>query len=258
LIGHHIRSHRIDLQLATELREILPDDNGRVRAVVTSRGEEIACGFVALTVGVSPNIEMVKNSGIETNRGVLVNEFLETSVPDVYAGGDCAEFRTPKPGQLKVEQLWYTGRMHGEVIARSICGERTEYDRGIWFNSAKFFDIEYQTYGYVPNTPVEGVHSLYWEHPDGHRCVRIVYSLADHTVLGFNLLGVRYRHQVCAVWIHEKRTLEYVLAHLRDANFDPEFFTRYEPEVIRLYNQHTGNGHIALKKRKGVLSRIFG
>lgn len=56
MIEAHIKKHKVDLRLGTELKEILPDDNGRVRAVVTSDDETIPCGFVGLTVGVSPSI----------------------------------------------------------------------------------------------------------------------------------------------------------------------------------------------------------
>jgi NAD(P)H-nitrite reductase large subunit len=258
LVGRHILAHEIDLRLATELREILPDGNGRVRAVATSTGEEISCGFVMLAIGASPNIEVVRGSNIETDRGVLVNGYLETNIPDVYAGGDCAEFRSPKLGQTRIEQLWYTGRMHGELLARNICGERAEYERGILFNSAKFLDIEYQTYGMAPNFPMEGIDSLYWEHPDGQRSIRIYYSTHERTVTGFNLLGVRYRHQVCASWIHEKRSVEYVLQHLGEANFDPEFFRRFEKDVVALYNSRNEGRGLTPKSSKRLLKRIFG
>ncbi|WP_456429953.1 NAD(P)/FAD-dependent oxidoreductase, partial [Rhodocaloribacter sp.] len=175
MVGRQIRSHGIDLRLGTELKAILGDEEGRVRAVVTSAGEEIACGFVGLTVGVHPNVDLARASGIETNRGVLVNRYFETSAPDVYAAGDCAEFREPLPGRKPVEQLWYTGRMHGRVLAHTLCSRRTPYRPGVFFNSAKFFDLEYQTYGDVPPTLGPGERTLYWEHPNGDRCIRINY-----------------------------------------------------------------------------------
>src|SRR5688572_14748124 len=89
LISQHIRSHRIDLRLNTELKEIQNDGNGKVKSILTNNGEEISCQFVGLAVGVCPNIEFLKDSGIKTNRGVLVDEFLQTNIPDVYASGDC-------------------------------------------------------------------------------------------------------------------------------------------------------------------------
>ncbi|MBS1912181.1 MAG: NAD(P)/FAD-dependent oxidoreductase [Bacteroidetes bacterium] len=256
MVGRHIREHGVDLRLSCQLREILPDENGRARAVITDDGERIDCEFVALTAGVSPNIDVVKNSEVDTARGVLVNEFMETNVPDVYAIGDCAEFRDPKPGHPRVEQLWYTGKMHGEVVARTICGQRTPYERGVWFNSAKFFDIEYQTYGFVAPANRDGEKTLYWEHQDGRRCVRINYLAEDHSVVGVNVFGIRFRQQVFEHWIREKKSIEHVLENLRAANFDPEFFPRFEQDVVALFNAQSG-ADIRPKTRRDLRSTIF-
>ncbi len=74
------------LKLGTELKEILPDEQGRVGAVVTNKGERIECQLVGLTPGVHPNIDVVRGTKIDTGRGVLVNDFLETNIPDVLLG----------------------------------------------------------------------------------------------------------------------------------------------------------------------------
>lgn len=255
MISRHILEHGIDLRLQSELKEILADDNGRARAVVTKSGEEIACQFVGLTAGVSPNLDVVKSSKIATKRGVLVSEFLETNVPDVYAAGDCAEL-VGTDGKSHVEQLWYTGRMQAEALAQTICGTRTKYERGILFNSAKFLDIEYQTYGSVPNVLHSSDRTLYWEHADGHHSIRLVYNAADDAITGFNLFGIRYRQAVCERWIKERRTLQYVLEHLGEANFDPEFFKQYESEIVALYNRQHPEKPLALKAKRGLFSTL--
>lgn len=232
LISRHIRSHHVDLKLETELNEILPDESGRVKAVVTRRGEVVPGQFVGLTVGVSPNIDFLKDSGIATNRGVLVNEFLETNVPDVYALGDCVERTYELPGRRRIEQVWYTGRMMGEVLAQTICGDKTKYEPGPWFNSAKFFDIEFQTYGNVPQELSESESDFYWEHKSGLKCMHLVWDKNSNQFLGINSLGIRLRHECFDRWIREKRSIQYILSHLTEANFDPEFFPRYESEIL--------------------------
>lgn len=258
LIGRHIASHHVDLRLQTELREILPDENGRVGAVITGGGERIPCGFVGLTAGVSPNVDFLKDSDLDVERGVMVNECFETNVPDVYAIGDCAQFRQPPPGRRPVEQVWYTGKMHGETVAKTICGDRACYTPGIWFNSAKFFDIEYQTYGMVLNQHRDGKDSFYWEHPNGEKCVRILYDRETNAVLGFNFFGIRARHTVCEKWIAEKVPLADALAHLGALNFDPEFFPGFENHMIRQYNESYPENPVRLKTRKGLFSKLMG
>ena len=256
IISRHIIEHGIDLRLSTELKEIVGGENGRVSAVITNKNEKIPCQFVGLTVGVHPNIEVVKESKIETGRGVLVNEHLETNIENVYAAGDCVEIKTSEGERNKIEQLWYTGRLQARALAQTLCGNRTRYDRGIWFNSAKFLDIEYQTYGFVSSKRGPGEKSFYWEHKKGKKCIRMVYNEKSGIVIGVNLFGIRGRHRVYEKWIREKRTVEYILAHLRDANFDPEFFVRHESEIISLFNKENPDKQIQLQPKNYMIQRL--
>ncbi|MBR9975170.1 MAG: NAD(P)/FAD-dependent oxidoreductase [Bacteroidetes bacterium] len=250
MINRHILSHGIRLRLSTELAKILPDSAGRVRAVRSSDGDEIPCQFVGITAGVHPNIILCEGSEIATGRGILVNEYFETTIPNVFAIGDCAEIVATDGGRNRIEQLWYTAGMHGEALAAHLCGERKPYDRGILFNSAKFLDIEYQTYGYVPPV-LDDVQTLYWEHPAGEQAIRIVYDQRD-VVIGFNLMGIRYRHRVCERWIAEKKTVPYVLEHLGEGNFDPEFFVQSEQCLIDLWNRTHPERTLQLHRKRGL------
>ena len=235
LISRHIRTHHVNLLLGTELKEIAGDKSGRVQAIITNKDETIPCQFVGLTVGVSPNIDFLKDSGIETTRGVLVNEFLETNVPDVYALGDCVERTYDLPGRRNIEQVWYTGRMMGEVVAQTICDMKTRYEPGPWFNSAKFFDIEYQTYGNVGNEMKPSEEEFYWEHTSGTKCVHLVWSKASREFIGINTFGIRMRHECFDKWLREKKSIDFVMDHLAEANFDPEFFARHEFEINKKF-----------------------
>jgi NAD(P)H-nitrite reductase large subunit len=260
IVGRHIQEHGMSLKLGSELKEIIPGSNGRVKAIRTVQSEEIPCQFVGLTPGVHPNIELLKNTKIETGRGVLVNEFLETNIPDVYSAGDCAEIKPEpdnsqsNPGNAKgrLEQLWYTGKMQAEVLAKNILGERIRYNRGIWYNSAKFLDIEYQTYGFVANKPREGEESFYWEHSSGKICLRLVYSKSDRAILGVNVFGIRLRHRLFENWIMTKKPVEYVVENLCSANFDPEFYKRYEREIVEKFNKENPASKSELKQKKLV------
>jgi NADPH-dependent 2,4-dienoyl-CoA reductase/sulfur reductase-like enzyme len=254
MVSRHLREHHIDLRLQSELKEILPDSTGKkCAAVVTKTGDTFPCGFVGLTVGVSPNVDFLKNTMLEINRGILVNEFLETNIPDVYAAGDCAELRNPRPGRKPIEAVWYTGRMMGETVAHNMVGNTNQqsYFPGIWFNSAKFFDIEYQVYGDIRAQLPEDQSTLFWEHPDGKKSIRLNYDKSSGRVVGFNLMGVRYRHEVCDKWLRDGTQIEEVLHRLGLANFDPEFYPEHEAELTALYNQQTGK-NLKLKQKRGL------
>lgn len=254
LVARHMVEHHIDLRLQEELDEVIDDGTGRVKAIKTKKGEEISCEFVGLTAGVSPNITFLKGSGIEIGRGIKVNAFLETNIPDVYAIGDCAESTEPAPGRRPLEQVWYTGRMMGETVARTITGNRSKYEPGHWFNSAKFFDIEYQTYGVVLPNMAEGHKDFYWEHPEGKICVKIVYDSHSRKFIGINVFGMRMRHEVFDKWLKEAASVEHVLEYLKDANFDPEFYSKYEQAVADKFNAENGTN---IRVKKLSLKRIF-
>jgi NAD(P)H-nitrite reductase large subunit len=81
LIGKHISGHGIDLQFNTQLKEIISDDQNHVTGVLTNTGEKFECQFVGLTAGVKPNIGFLEKNELETDKGILINEYFETSVP---------------------------------------------------------------------------------------------------------------------------------------------------------------------------------
>ena len=239
MLNRHIKNHHIDLRLGVNLKEIISDENGKAKGIVIAEtGEIIDCDVVGLTAGVSPNINFIKESDIKTNRGVLVNRFLETNIPDVFAIGDCAEQHDPIGQRRPIEAVWYTGRMMGEAVAQSICSNRIEYKPGHWFNSAKFFDIEYQTYGWVFAKPRENEAHFHWKHEDDTKCITVCFDKNTNVFLGINTLGIRMRHETFDTWLTEKRDVDYVMNHLSEANFDPEFYKRFEKEILDAYNKN--------------------
>ncbi len=257
MINAHIKKHHIDLRLATNLKEIKADDNGNVKSVIIEEtGEEIMCNVVGLTAGVTPNIDFLKDSDIETGRGVLVNRYLETNKSDIYAIGDCAEQHEAIGNRRPIEAVWYTGRMMGETLAQTLCGNRIAYQPGHWFNSAKFFDIEYQTYGWVHDKKGKPDYEaqFHWKHPKEDICITVAFHKDTNLFLGINTFGIRMRHEIFDRWLTEKRDIDYVITYLKDANFDPEFYKTYEGDIIAHYNS-IFNTH--LKPEKKSWKRIF-
>lgn len=250
MVNEHILEHHIDLRLNTNLVEILADENGRAKAVVTDKGDRIECNVVGLTAGVTPNIDFLKDSGIELGKGVKVNRLLETNVTAIYAIGDCAEQHEPIGNRRPIEAVWYTGRMMGETLAQTLCDNPTEYNPGHWFNSAKFLDIEYQTYGWVFSERgiKEYEQHFHWRHTKEKICITVAFHKESKLFLGINTFGIRMRHELFDRWLTEEREVDYVMEYLKDANFDPEFYKLYEAEIITKYNKEFGKNIIPKKK----------
>lgn len=255
IANHMIKDHHIDLRLEEELDEIVADENGRVKEIKTKKGEIIQCEIVGLTAGVSPNVSFLKKTQLEIGRGIKVNKFLETNIPNVYAIGDCAEVQETVENRRPIEAVWYVGRMMGETLAHTLTGSKLAYQPGIWFNSAKFFDIEYQTYGYVLAEPKENETVFFWKHPVKNISFRAIYNNSSKALVGINNFGMRLRHEICDKWIKNETHIETVLQELKNANFDPEFFKPYEKEIIAHYNELNGTN---LKVKKKNLFAIFG
>ncbi|MFT4838684.1 MAG: NADPH-dependent 2,4-dienoyl-CoA reductase/sulfur reductase-like enzyme [Nonlabens sp.] len=256
LVNEEIIANGIDLRLGTNLEEIIDNGNGKCKAIkIKETGEIIACDVVGLTAGVSPNVSFLKDSDIEIGRGVLVNRLLETSVKDIYAIGDCAEQREAIGRRRPIEAVWYTGRMMGEAIAQTICGNPMEYNPGHWFNSAKFMDVEYQTYGWVSGAgQPDFEEQFHWRHAKEMICVTIAYDKDTDVFLGINTFGIRMRHDIFDRWLSEGRKVDEVIMYLKDANFDPEFYKRHEGAIVKHYNQKREK---QIKPVKKSWKRIF-
>lgn len=230
LVNRVVREAGLDLRLSTGLARIEDDGRGRAGAVETTTGERIECQIVGLTAGVSPNLDLLAGSSVATARGVLVDARLRTNVEGVWAAGDCAELERTGGARL-LQQVWYTGRAQGRVAAEAMAGEDAHYEPAPWFNSAKFLDLEWQTYGDV-GRKLPGEKSAWWQDANGARGMRIVWLPGEgERVVGFNFLGLRARQAVCARWIEQRAPLAHVLAHLEEAGFDPEFTRRCEREA---------------------------
>ncbi len=257
LISRHIHEHGFDLRLGTELKEILDDGQGKVRAVITSTGEEIPCQLVGLTAGVSPNVGWLAGSGIDTQRGILIDRCQRTNAADVYAAGDCAQFHEALPDRRPIEQVWYTGKIQGENAAMNMLGRQQEYNPGYWFNSAKFLDIEYQTYGMVMPQLREGEQDFYWEDTGGKKCIHLVYQSSDRRFVGINTFGIRMRHTVFNKWLKDRQTVDHVLQHIVAAAFDPEFFSSFQPAFIASWNDQNPLHAVQPHKKKNLIQLIF-
>ncbi len=221
VINRHIRSHGVDLRVDATIGAVEADAGGRVSAITLASGERIAGQMLGVCIGVAPQIEFLRS--VKTppalGRGIQVDAGFRSSLPHVYAAGDCAEIA--RAGEKSfVEQIWYSAKRQGELAAKAMLGDAIDYRPPLFFNSAKFFDLEYTTVGVVNQAP-PGAENLFWKHPRREATIRLV---AHHgALIGANLIGSRWNHTVFERWIHERRSLEYVVENLREAQFDFEF-----------------------------------
>lgn len=238
LINNHIKSHQVNLIFNDTLKSI-EGEKGSVKNVILESGLKIPCEFVGITIGVSPNINFIKDSGINFDKGILVNSFLSTNFSNIYAIGDCAEHQTPPNNRPKIESIWYSGKLMGETVAKTICGSKSKYKPGHWFNSAKFLDIEYQIYGQVNNTKSisKEITQFNWTNNSKSINITIQYIKSNHQITGISALGMRLRQEVIHDWFDEKKDIHFTIKNFDKILFDPEFSTNYNNQIINKYNQ---------------------
>ncbi len=103
-------------------------DDGKLR-IATQEGQSLECDLVGAFFGLTPDVEFLMRSGLDIDRGILVNEYLQTSRADVYAAGDCAQVYNPSIRNYWVSIGWGNARRLGELAAHNMLGatDRVEH-----------------------------------------------------------------------------------------------------------------------------------
>ncbi len=133
LVETHLRADGISLHHHTQIQQAI-GERGRLVAVETSDGAHIPCQLLAVAIGTRPQVELARSGGLVLDRGILTDEYLETSVPAVLAAGDVAQVYDLESGQATLDTLWATARAHGVAAAATMAGTPTAYRREVALN----------------------------------------------------------------------------------------------------------------------------
>ena len=133
IVEHRLREHGILLHHHAEVIEV-SGKYGQVSGVRLLDGQTLKCDLVAYAIGIRPRLGLAKAAGLAVDRGILVNEHLQTNDPDIYAAGDVAQAYDPASGRSILDSLWNPAREQGTVAGLNMAGRRAAYVKSMPFN----------------------------------------------------------------------------------------------------------------------------
>lgn len=157
LLAEKMAHHGVHIHYHTEAAEILGDRRHHVRAVRLKNGDEFKCDLFGVAIGVRPQLDLVQNTSVQTDRAILVDEYMQSSVPSVYAAGDCAQVYDRWSGQHLLDVLWPSAVAEGKAAALNMVGQPTAYQKGTPFNACLLFGLHITIIGQVnPDRDAKG------------------------------------------------------------------------------------------------------
>jgi NAD(P)H-nitrite reductase large subunit len=133
IVEHRLKEEGVQIHYQTELAEIL-GKRGRVSGVLTTDSRKIDCDIVGIAIGIQPRKGIAEAAGLKTDRGISVDEFLNTSDKDIFAAGDVAQVYDPTIGKAILDSLWGPARLQGYTAGLNMTGKKVPYYKGVPFN----------------------------------------------------------------------------------------------------------------------------
>ncbi|HNB50565.1 MAG TPA: FAD-dependent oxidoreductase [Anaerolineales bacterium] len=210
IVEHRLQEEGVKIHFNTEIDSILSKQTGlfgkgelRVSGVKTKAGETISCDIVGVAVGVGARMELAQAAGIKTDKGIVVDDAMRTSHPNIFAAGDVAQVRDPVTGKPVMDVLWPTARDQGRVAGANMAGVPTLYQKEIPLNVTRLAGLTTTIIGSIGGkTPdadtvgiVRGDSETWREIPDAIAAQsefdvnRIRLMVGEKTLLGAIVMG---------------------------------------------------------------------
>jgi NADPH-dependent 2,4-dienoyl-CoA reductase/sulfur reductase-like enzyme len=146
-------------------------------------GEVVPADLVLVGIGAIPNVELAKAAGLEVDNGIVTDESMRTSDPDIYAAGDVANAYHPVAKMRLRSEHWANALKGGPVAAKAMLGQSVSYDEIPYFYTDQF-DIGMEYSGFGPMT--KGAELVYRGDPDSHEFI-VFWLAGGKVVAGMNV-----------------------------------------------------------------------
>lgn len=151
----------VQVFLGTEVKALQVKDN-KVEGVQTVN-QFLEAELVIVSVGVIPNIDFLRSGSVQIERGIVVNEYMQSSAPTIYAAGDIAQARSMLTGESMLRALWLTAVQQGKIAGASMAGSEEAYAGSNAMNSIQLFGLQVISLGRIEGGP--GVEEIILSQP---------------------------------------------------------------------------------------------
>ncbi|SMB89157.1 NADPH-dependent 2,4-dienoyl-CoA reductase, sulfur reductase [Desulfonispora thiosulfatigenes DSM 11270] len=195
----YLESEDMVIHTDAKINEVVLDEEGKVKGVETEKGF-VEGQLLLVSIGVRPNLELAEEAGLEVDRSIIVNEYMQTSDPDIYAGGDCVASVNRVTGQNAYVPLGSTANKHGRIIGTNITGGKEKFPGIVGTGIAKVFDWsvartglsqpQAESLGYDTISVVVAGHDKPFFYPGSSNVlIKLIADKNTRKVLGAQLIG---------------------------------------------------------------------
>ena len=201
IVEHRLQEEGVKLHYQSEIAEVTGSNN-QVNGIRLKDGRPLKCDLVAYAIGIKPRTELAQQAELEIDRGILVNEYMRTNDPDIFAAGDVAQVYDPASKKSIMDSLWTPARQQGYAAGLNMAGKKTPYVKSAPFNVTRLAGLTTTIIGTVGRGRdgdligiARGDSETWRELPDamvaqtGFEVNRLRLLIGEKTVLGAIIMG---------------------------------------------------------------------
>jgi NAD(P)H-nitrite reductase large subunit len=215
MVAKRLEENGIELVFGEDVTEVIGE--GEIKAVKLDSGKAIGCSMIIVGKGVDPNIDLVKETEIKVSEGIVCDNLMQASVPNIFTAGDACESFDLTLGKHAVNALWTVAVEQGRVAGANMAGEKTAYDGSLGMNSIEFFGLPVISLGVYKVKEDSGCQEIKMQDAKANRYKKLI--IKDNTLIGAVLAGDIKNSGVFLRLIRERVKVSSIQDRLLSENF---------------------------------------
>jgi len=223
LMQKHLKNAGVKIITENTVAEVM--GRNKVTGVRLKDGTQISCDMVVIAIGVVPNTDLLGDASVKCNRGIVVNDEMQTNISNIYAGGDVAEATELLSGEKRVIPIWPVAYNQGSVAGSNMIGESKVYQGGLSMNSIEILGLPTISVGMT--NPPEGDFKVYTKYESDKMAYKKVV-LKDDVIMGSVFVNSIDRAGIITDLIKNKVNVRRFKSKLLNDDFGYVFFPQKE------------------------------